>query len=365
LHLYATQSLLPLLAQTFHASEVKVSLTVSATTSAVALTAPLTGCVADRLGRKRVIVAAVLGLSIPTLLASTAAGLPDLIGWRFVQGLFMPAIFAVTLAYISEEWASGGMAAAMAAYVTGNILGGVLGRFLSGLIAAHWGWRWAFVFLGCLNLVSGVVLWLSLPAASAFLRQKSFFISLMAVWQHLRNPQLFAANIVGFNILFSMVATFTYVNFHLAAPPFQLGTAALGSVFFVYLLGVIVTPIAGKWLDRLGYPTTLAIALTSASTGVLLTLIPSLGVVMIGLALCASGIFVSQSAANSYIGTVASQARSAATGLYVGCYYAGGSVGAVLPGLIWPLGGWTGCVVLIVVLQLSTAALALYFWRYS
>jgi MFS transporter, YNFM family, putative membrane transport protein len=86
---------------------------------------------------------------------------------------------------------------------------------------------------------------------------------------------------------------------------------------------------------------------------------------MIGLALCASGIFVSQSAANSYIGTVASQARSAATGLYVGCYYAGGSVGAVLPGLIWPLGGWTGCVVLIVVLQLSTAALALYFWRYS
>ena len=44
----------------------------------------------------------------------------------------MPGIISVTMAYVSEEWASGGAAAVMAAYVAGNVLGGVTGRFLVG-----------------------------------------------------------------------------------------------------------------------------------------------------------------------------------------------------------------------------------------
>jgi MFS transporter, YNFM family, putative membrane transport protein len=363
LHLYATQSLLPLFTRVFHAPQVEVSLTVSATTIAVALMAPLVGLFADLIGRKRIIVAAVLGLSVPTFLAATSPGLSALVGWRFCQGLLMPAIFAVTLAYISEEWASGGMAATMAAYVTGNILGGVSGRFLAGLIAAQMSWRWAFIILGGLNLVCGLVIGIGLPPARQFIRQNSLVELLRASGQHLRNPQLLVAYGVGFNVLFSMVATFTYVNFYLAAPPFLLGTAALGSIFLVYLLGVIVTPVAGQWLERLGYRTTLALALVAASQGVLLTLTPRLGVVITGLAICAAGIFVSQSAANSYLGSVASQARSLAAGLYVACYYAGGSTGAIIPGLLWPLGGWSSCVVLIVIMQLVTASLALRFWR--
>jgi MFS transporter, YNFM family, putative membrane transport protein len=362
LHLYATQSLLPLFTQVFQAPQVEVSLTVSATTMAVALMAPVVGLLADLLGRKGIIVAAVLGLSVPTFLAATSPGLSALIGWRFCQGLLMPAIFAVTLAYISEEWASGSMASTMAAYVTGNILGGVSGRFLSGLIAAQMNWRWAFIILGSLNLVCGLVIWIGLPPAQQFIRQNSFSAQLRASAKHLQNPKLLVAYGVGFNILFSMVATFTYVNFYLAAPPFRLGTEALGSIFFVYLLGGVVTPFAGQWLERLGYRTTLALALILASQGVLLTLTPNLGVVITGLAICATGIFVSQSAANSCLGSVAGQARSAAAGLYVSCYYAGGSMGAIIPGLLWSLGGWPSCVALIGTVQLITAAMVLHFW---
>ena len=123
LDLYATQSLLPFLRQVFAASEVQVSLTVSAATIAVAIAAPVVGLFADLVGQKRVIVPCILGLSIPTLLAATSPGLNELIGWRFLQGLFMPGIFAVTIAYISEEWAGSGVGAAMAACVTGMSLG--------------------------------------------------------------------------------------------------------------------------------------------------------------------------------------------------------------------------------------------------
>jgi MFS transporter, YNFM family, putative membrane transport protein len=363
LHLYATQSLLPLLTQVFHASKVEVSLTVSATTIAVALAAPLMGLLADFWGRKRIIVIAAFGLAVPTFLAATASDLYTLVGWRFVQGLFMPAIFAVTVAYISEEWEQQRVGTVMAAYITGNILGGVLGRFLAGVIAADWGWRWSFLVLGCINFASGTAIWAWLPRAQNFKREPQLSVLSANISQHLRNPKLWGAYIVGFNVLFSNVSTFTYVNFYLAAPPFRLGSAALGSVFFVYLLGAFVTPMVGPWMGRIGYRRTLAIAILTASTGVLITLQPTLWVIITGLAISAAGIFVCQSAANSYLGAVSGQARATAAGLYVAFYYLGGSLGAIAPGFIWSVGAWPACVAMIVIVHFLTAGLALTFWQ--
>ena len=57
LSLYATQPLLPTLERLFRAGKTAVSLTVTASTLGVALAAPLIGLLADRFGRKRVIVA--------------------------------------------------------------------------------------------------------------------------------------------------------------------------------------------------------------------------------------------------------------------------------------------------------------------
>jgi MFS transporter, YNFM family, putative membrane transport protein len=363
LHLYATQSLLPLLTQVFHVSKVEASLTVSATTIGVALAAPITGLLADRLGRKHIIVVAALGLAAPTFLAATATNIYALAGWRFIQGLFMPAIFAVTVAYISEEWESHHLGAGMAAYITGNILGGVLGRFLSGLIAAHWGWQWSFLVLGCINFISGAAIWIWLPRSCNFKPEQQTAILIANMVRHLRNPKLWAAYIVGFNVLFSNVSTFTYVNFYLAAPPFRLGTADLGAVFFVYLLGAVVTPVVGPWMGRLGYRTTLVIAILTASTGVTMTLQPILWVIILGLAMSAAGIFVCQSAANSYLGIVSGAAKATAAGLYVAFFYLGGSLGAIAPGWAWSLGAWPACVAMIITVQIFTAVLALVFWR--
>ena len=103
INLYATQPLLPEFRRIFSASELMVSLTVSAPVLAVMLVAPLVGLMADAVGRKRVIVAAILGLAVPTALTAMAANLYQLIIWRFLQGLFVPGIIAVAMAYISEE----------------------------------------------------------------------------------------------------------------------------------------------------------------------------------------------------------------------------------------------------------------------
>lgn len=362
LDLYATQPLLPQLRHIFHASEAAVSLTVTATTLAVALAAPFAGALADRFGRKPVITAAIFGLTLPTLLAAVSAGLDQLIAFRFLQGLFMPGIFAVTMAYISEEWAEGGAGGAMAAYVTGNVLGGFTGRFVTGLIADHGSWRMAFEVLAVMNLLGGIAVLRWLPASRRFLRDANRGASLRNIAEHLRNPILIATFAAGFNVLFTQVATFTYITFYLSGAPFHLGTTALGSLFLVYLIGVVTTPIAGRWIDRAGHRVTFIVAMAASTAGILLTLIHALPAVVAGLALLCCGVFVCQSAGSSHVGVAARHARSVATGLYVSFYYIGGSVGASLPGLVWDRGGWFACVALVVLVQVLTAAIVWMFW---
>src|SRR5579862_6984851 len=84
LTLFAPQPLLPLLAQAFGASAGAVGFVVTVSTIAVALT----GAIADRLGRKSVIVSATFLLALPTLLAGTSTSLGQLLFWRFWQGIF-------------------------------------------------------------------------------------------------------------------------------------------------------------------------------------------------------------------------------------------------------------------------------------
>jgi MFS family permease len=358
LNVYCTQPLLPFFQRLFHASEIEVSMTVGTITLAVALMAPVTGMIAETVGRKKVIVPALFALAVPTLLAATSQSLHALIFWRFAQGLFVPGVIAVMMAYINEEFA-GRVGTVMSAYVAGTVFGGFLGRFLVGIIAAHWSWRASFVTLGILDLFGALAVRQWLPLAVNFVPAKHVFKSARDTWGHLRNPRLLAICGLGFTVLFSLVGVFTYVNFYLAQPPFNLTPAELGSIFFVYLLGCAVTPLAGRFLDRHGFRRTMLLSLGMCLGGLLLTLAPLLTLVIAGLAIFSSGIFVSQSAATVLMGQVAGRARSAAAGLYVTFYYAGGSTGAALTAWFWLKGGWPACVGLFAATSLITLILAL------
>ena len=146
---------------------------------------------------------------------------------------------------------------------------------------------------------------------------------------------------------FRLVGTFTYANFYLAAPPYRLNSEQLGSIFFVYLLGLIVTPLSGRCLDHYGIRLTSVIAVCFTSAGLLLTLLHSLPVIVAGLALASSGVFIYQAVGTVQTGIVADRARSSAAGLYVTFYYIGGSLGAIVTGWTWVAGGWPACVFLL------------------
>lgn len=369
LELYATQPLLPLLARTFGASPFQVGLTITAPTVAVAIFAPVVGRLADRVGLRRVIVGSAVGLSVTTALAATASTLPALIMWRFLQGVLTPGVFAATVAYIHEVWPAARAGRATAAYVSGTVVGGFTGRAVAGIVAADASWPMAFLALSGLAAIVATILGLWLPhehhhrpaaAPSPPLATRRTRASL----RHLLGRRPFVAALgVGFATLFTQVALFTYVTFHLAGPPFMLSTVALGSLFAVYLVGAAITPLAGRLVDRTGHRQSLAVSMAVAAAGTLLTLVASVPVVVAGLALTSTGVFMAQATTSSFVGSVTTRDRALAIGLYSSLYYAGGSAGAALPAAFWARGGWPGCVGLVVFMQVVGTAIALTHWR--
>ncbi len=358
-----------MLAHVFHASKTGVGLTVSAATLGVALSAPVFGALGERLPRKQVIVASLLGISVPALLAATSTSLAQLVFWRFLQGITVPGVVAVVITYIGEEWPPERVALIMSFYVSGTALGGFTGRFSAGILADWFNWRVSFVALGAAALAgaAGVAAWLphgrprATPQPPEPGTLPAFPYQVQALF---RRPRLIATFAVGFNVLFSLVGVFTWITFHLAAAPYHLSTTALSSLFFVYLVGLVVTPVAGYIITRVGLRAGISGAICLSITGVLLTLAPSLPVIILGLAMLSSGVFVAQTAASSNLRLAApAGARVTAAGLYITCYYLGGTAAGVVPGFLWALGKWPACAAFIVAMQVVALTIALIGWR--
>ncbi len=363
LNVYSIQSVLPMVMDDFHASPLEAGLTVGATVLAVGLVSPFMGMISDAFGRKIILCTSMFALTVPTALIPLAGSLDWLIVLRFLQGLAVPGIVVVLIAYISEEFRTGGVARMTTSYVSGTVMGGFCGRFITGHAGDLLGWRGAFVTLAIMNLLGALlVLWL-LPPSRNFVPNRHIGASISTLWRHLHHKRLMASCAVGFCVLFSLVGTFTYVNLHLAAAPFQLSTAGLANVFTVYLVGVFVTPMAGRYIERSGFMRSLLGALAISAVGLLLTLWPSLFFVVVGLAVCSTGVFLCQSATIGAIARNVTEGRSLATGIYYLSYYAGGAVGAWVAGLAFESWGWTGSVLTIVLVQTLAAAIVAVVWR--
>jgi predicted MFS family arabinose efflux permease len=362
INLYSPQALLPLLAAEFRVGAVEISATMAAAALAVAIAAPFSGAAADVLGRKRVITAAMLTLSVPTLMVAFAPDVPTLVFWRFVQGLMLPPIFVVAIAYVGDEWPVQDVARIAGLYTTGASLGGTAGRVFPGVLADLIGWRSAYGTLAAFTLVCALAMIIMLPREKAFVRSASLAVSLRQMLRHLKNPQLVATYGVGFGTLFNFIATFTYITFVLAAPPFNFSATLLGAVFLVYLIGAVFTAMVGVPIQRWGRRRFILCVVGAWIVGILLTLIPSIVAILVGLSICGCCGLLCQAVSTGYVTLTATEGRSSAVGLYVLAFYIGGGFGAFLPGLAWQAAGWPACVAMVVAMLAIMGTIVALVW---
>lgn len=357
LNLYATQSILTTFAEQFHISARAAGWSITVTTLAVAVTAPFVGRLTGRFQQRTVIAVTALLLAVPALMTAYAGSFVEVLVWRFVEGMLIPVVFATSVAYIGDRWHGATVTEVTSLYVAGTVLGGFAGRFVTGVMTEYVGWREAFELLAVLSLMVGGFIQFLLPD------NPPRVAPVKAASSGVFRKPLVAAYAVGFCVLFSQVAAFTYAGLYLGLPPFNLGPAALGTLYMVFLLALIVIPIAGRLSKARPHAELLAVAAVLGISGSALTLAPSLGCIVAGLALSSTGVFLAQAAANAFISATAQANKAGAVGVYLTCYYLGGSCGAIVPALMWERWGWAGCVALIIGFQLLTLLIALTGWK--
>ncbi|MCS3420672.1 putative MFS family arabinose efflux permease [Pseudomonas sp. BIGb0450] len=357
LNLYATQSILQTFATSFQVSAKAAGWSITVTTLAVALTAPFVSRLTGHFEQRTVISVAALLLAVPALMTAYANSLAELLVWRFIEGMLIPVVFATSVAYIGDRWRGGTVTEVTSLYVAGTVLGGFAGRFVTGVMTEYVGWREAFELLAVLSLMVGGFIQFLLPDNPPRVARPS------TTWSDVLGTPLLAAYAVGFCVLFSQVATFTYAGLYLSQAPFDLGPAALGTIYMVFLLALVVIPVAGRLSKSRPQSELLTAAAALGVCGSALTLLPSLWCIVLGLALSSTGVFLAQAAASAFTTATARHNKAGAVGLYLTCYYLGGSFGAIVPALIWERWGWMGCVALIIGFQLLSLLIALAGWK--
>jgi predicted MFS family arabinose efflux permease len=356
--LFATQAILPSLAQAYDVSPAAIGLAVNASTIGMAIAGLGVALFSRRINRRNGILMSLVLLALPTSLLAVASNLAVFALLRVTQGLFMASAFTLTLAYLGEECSVTEAGGAFAAYITGNVASNLFGRLFSAALADHFGLAANFYCFALLNLCGAGLVYFTLGRTTSMHGPTPASSPVSAWVEHLRNPALRASFAIGFCILFVFIGTFTYVNFVLVWAPFSIGPMALGLVYLVFLPSIFTTLGAGASVLRFGTRPAFWGALLIAAVGLALLLSPQLLGVLAGLVLVGVGTFFAQAVATGFVGRAAISDRAAASGIYLACYFFGGLVGSAVLGQLFVYGGWPMTVAAIGLVLVAAALLA-------
>ena len=349
--MYAPQGLLTQIAHETAVDASRVSLLVSATTFGLALSVLPWAWVSDRIGRRTAMRLAAAGAALTAVTVPWLTSFEALLAGRLVQGIALGGIPALAVALLHETSHPGRAAGMAGSYVAATSLGGLSGRIVVTPIADHLGWRLSLTVLGAVVVVLMAALIALLPVGDS----AALHPSQGAVLAHLRDPRMLALFGIGGTLVGGMIAVFNYLPFRLEAPPYSLTPTVVSLIFLAYLGGTIGSRVAGRLTGRVGPSVVLAIACCCLAAGATVTLARSLVVIVVGVVVLTTGLFIGHAVATHLVGARASSGRAQASALYTISYYAGSSVFGWLGGLAWVAAGWTGVVLLVVTLGIAAA----------
>lgn len=344
--LYATQALLPEFVRDFGVSPTTSTLTMSLTTGALAVTLLIAGPVSEIVGRTQLIRLSLVGSTAIAALCPFAPTWEVLVGLRLAEGIALAGLPAVATAYLREEIAPSAQARAAGLYIGGTAIGGMAGRLITAPVADFGGWRAALAAAAGFAALCAVVVALLLPESRHFaptpLDERGLRRQIRGA---LSDPALLALYAIGALALGSLVAVLTALGFRLTAEPFDLTVGAVSLIFLVYALGTVSSTVSGGLADRFGRRAVVPVGCLIGLAGVALTLVPSLPVIVLGLAVLVIGFFNVHGVASGWVAARA-HAGGASPGQAAACYtftyYVGSSVFGTLGGVAWTHAGWNG-----------------------
>ncbi|MGE3651090.1 MAG: DHA2 family efflux MFS transporter permease subunit, partial [Reyranellaceae bacterium] len=157
---------LPYMQGSVSASADQINWVLTSYIVAAAIMTPPSGFLASRFGRKRVLMVAVAGFVVTSMLCGMAQSLAQIVAFRLFQGFFGAALVPIAQSLLLDIYTPKERGSAMALFGVSVMVGPVLGPVIGGWLTDHFSWRWIFY----INLPIGVVAFAGL---SIFMRETS------------------------------------------------------------------------------------------------------------------------------------------------------------------------------------------------
>jgi len=336
-NVYITQPVLPVLQSEFSVDILLASFSVSAVIFGIALSNLPFGLLADKLPIQPILLAGGVMVALSGLVCSATEEIWLLIGARFLQGIFIPALTTCLAAYLAKSLPAARLNVVMGSYVSATVLGGLGGRLLGGWIHPPLHWRYAFVSASILTLIATFAAVRLLPKASKGTGQEKSSVgywSLIHRWEMLR---LYLCAMGSFAIFSSV---FNYLPYRLQSQPFGFSTETTTLLYLTYIVGIFLGPTAGRISNRIGCGNTLLTGSGILAAALVLLLLPFIPSVILGLLGTCAGFFTIHAAAVGCLNRKLLSGQGRANALYVLFYYLGGWLGITGSGFAYKHGGW-------------------------
>ncbi|PLT30641.1 MFS transporter [Peribacillus deserti] len=318
-------------------TEIWSGVTFSAAFLAGAVSAPFWGSLADRFGRKPMIIRAGFFLFVIYTLMAFVSNPYEMLGLRIAQGLltgFIPGAIALIGTNTPEKK----VGYALATISTGTASGGIIGPMLGGGIADLVGYRWSFASGGTLVLISTLLV-LLMVKEEKFVPSKERKSFRKDIREAVTNQPFMLV------LLITMMAACSVMILEPVLPLYITGlSGSSGSSSFVTgmifsipgIASILVGPFWGKLSDKVGFRSVLLIGLLGGGLGsiaqLLLHDIWGFSIMRFLFGLCFCAVFP---ALNGLIVKLTSpETRGRAFGLSQTSNQLGGMLGPILGGLI-------------------------------
>jgi MFS transporter, DHA2 family, multidrug resistance protein len=133
---------------------------------AAAIMTPLSGWLAGRFGRKKVLIASIVGFTLSSALCGIAQTVEQIVLFRLMQGASGAGLLPLSQAVLLDINPPERQGRASAIWAMGILIGPILGPVLGGWLTENYSWRWAFY----VNVPFGT---LALLGVLSFLREGS------------------------------------------------------------------------------------------------------------------------------------------------------------------------------------------------
>ncbi|SHG95433.1 MFS transporter [Ornithinibacillus halophilus] len=318
------------------ADEFQVTQSVSAWTSSsfslfYGLGFLLFGPLADRYGRKQIIAFGMLALTLFTLSIGLINSFVWLVILRGIQG-FVAATFAPTaLAYVFDIYPKHKIVTAVGFISFGYVTSGIFGQVLGDVINQTFDWQIVFVVFSVLYLVTFLLVWLVLPSSEISGGTKGIQYYVHQAKIILTQKNFIYCYIITVFLLLTFIGMYTVLGDYLSNAPFHLTEKQILYIRAVGIIGMVLSPLTGLIVKRLGLMETLRVGLAVAAGGLFLLGIGSnMIIIVLTSIIYVAGISMIFPSIMMLVGELGGKQRALANSFYAFMLFIGAMIGPII-----------------------------------